>query len=59
MRIRLEVEEYEFDIVHIAGKDNILADALSRILFSEIQKMNEPKYLAITRSMSDKTKKKQ
>lgn len=54
VRIKLELEEYDFDIVHIRGKENILADALSRIPFSEIQKMGEEnkQILAITRSMS-------
>lgn len=38
VRIKLELEEYDFDIVHIKGKENVLADALSRIPFSEIMK---------------------
>lgn len=36
-RIRLELEEYEFVIEHIKGKDNSGADALSRIDFTEIK----------------------
>lgn len=35
VRIKLELEEYDFDIVHTRGKENVLADALSRIPFSE------------------------
>lgn len=54
VRIRLELEEYEFSIIHIPGKDNILADALSRIPFSHIKQLAEVKQqiLAITRSMT-------
>lgn len=59
VRIRLELEEYDFDILHIKGKDNIQADALSRIPFSEIKTMNEnqEQILAITRSMARQKKK--
>lgn len=54
VRKRLELEEYEFDIIHIPGKNNILADALSRIPFSHIKQLAEvsQKVLAITRSMT-------
>ena len=34
-RWRLHLSEYDFDIKHIAGVDNIVADALSRCLVSE------------------------
>lgn len=52
VRIKLELEEYDFDILYIKGKDNIQADALSRIPFSEIKNMatESKKILAITRS---------
>lgn len=58
VRIKLELEEYDFDIIHIKGKDNIQADALSRIPFSEIRKMEEvnKEILVMTRSMSKKSK---
>lgn len=54
VRIKLELNEYDFEILHINGKDNIQADALSRIPFSEIQTMSENSkhILAITRSMN-------
>lgn len=54
VRIRMELEEYDFDICYIRGKDNIQADALSRIPFSEIKNLAEDSksVLAITRSMS-------
>ena len=32
VRWRLTLMEYDFDVVHILGKDNTLADALSRVL---------------------------
>lgn len=59
VRIKLELSEYNFDILHIKGKDNIQADALSRIPFSEIQTLNEnnKQVLAITRSMTRHQKK--
>lgn len=52
-RIRLDLEEYDFDIVYIRGKDNVLADALSRISIKDLRDMyDEPNILAITRSMA-------
>ena len=33
-RIRLELEEYDFIIVHTKRKDNVVADALSRVTLS-------------------------
>lgn len=56
VRIKLELEEYDFDIIHIKGKDNIQADALSRIPFSEIKSIHDEskQILAITRSMTRK-----
>lgn len=54
VRIRMELEEYDFDICYIKGKENIQADALSRIPFSEIKNLSEDskQVLAITRSMT-------
>lgn len=52
-RIRLELEEYDFNVQHIKGKDNVGADALSRMHISEFKKLQNPKQiLAITRSMT-------
>lgn len=36
-RIRLDLEEYTFEIIHIKGKDNVVADALSRISIDDLK----------------------
>lgn len=36
-RIRLDLEEFDFDVVYIKGKDNIVADALSRISIHDLK----------------------
>ena len=58
-RIRLDLEEYDFEIEYIKGKDNNGADALSRIDFSIIKTCNEDsKILKVTtRSETRKNKK--
>lgn len=49
----MDLEEYDFEIEYIKGKDNVLADALSRITIDELKNMyNDVGVLAITRSMS-------
>ena len=55
LRIRLELEEYTFDIEHIKGKDNVVADALSRISFEEIKDchQNVAQISVTTRSMAN------
>lgn len=40
-RIRLELEEYKFEIIHIPGKENVVADALSRIHIEDAKNMYE------------------
>lgn len=54
VRIKMDLEEYDFSIVYIKGKDNILADALSRMEFSEIKNLqNENEQILVTtRSMT-------
>lgn len=51
-RMRLDLEEYSFDIEYVKGKDNVGPDALSRISLNELKGMQEEKdtILAITRS---------
>lgn len=56
-RVRLELEEYDFVVEYIKGKDNVAADALSRISIHDLKQIdnnNESLVLAITRSMSRK-----
>lgn len=52
-RIRLELEEYDFEVQYIRGRDNVLADALSRITINELkQQYGTVDILAVTRSMT-------
>lgn len=52
-RLRLDLAEYDFVIEHIAGKDNVVADALSRIHISDIIKSQSAESIKVmTRSMT-------
>ncbi len=53
-RIRLELEEYNFEVEHIPGKNNYISDALSRITIKDliINKKQNSNIYAITRSMT-------
>lgn len=51
-RIRLDLEEFSFDVVHISGKSNVVADALSRIRIEDLKDGYECDIFAITRSMT-------
>lgn len=54
-RIRLDLEEYDFIVEYIKGKDNVVADALSRISIDELKEnFNAVSILAMTRSMMRK-----
>jgi len=55
-RMRLDLEEYDFEIEHIKGRDNCGADALSRINFEDIKQIqNEHKILQIITRSKAKT----
>lgn len=61
-RMRLDLEEFDFEIEYIKGKDNCGADALSRIDFDQIKQIslqNKQIYQVITRSKSKKSEKPQ
>lgn len=54
-RIRLDLEEYDFEIQYVRGRDNVIADALSRITIGELKELSkEAPILAITRSMTQR-----
>jgi hypothetical protein len=50
-RIRLELEEYDFEIQYIKGETNVVADALSRITVQDLKEINAY-VLVVTRSMT-------
>ena len=57
LRMRLDIEEYDFDIEYIPGKDNVTADALSRIDFKDIKDVAEKInaiFMVVTRSKTRK-----
>lgn len=53
-RIRLDLEEYDFEILHISGESNVVADALSRMSIEDLKNQYDNEILAITRSMTRK-----
>lgn len=56
-RLRLDLEEFDFTVEYIKGKDNVIADALSRLHVSEIKRMCEKPnniFRVTTRSMNNK-----
>lgn len=40
-RIRLDLEEYDYTVKHISGKDSVVADALSRIEIEDLKNIYE------------------
>jgi hypothetical protein len=56
-RMRLDLEEFDFEIEYVKGEANVVADALSRITELQNIKENNSKILKVTtRSMSNKCK---
>lgn len=53
-RLRLDLEEYKFEIIHIKGTENVIADALSRIHIDDLRDQYAHEILAITRAMTRK-----
>ena len=51
-KIRLELSEYNFTIEYIRGKNNVAADALSRISFDELKNANKDVFVITTRAMT-------
>lgn len=51
LKFRLALEEYDFNITYIKGKDNVVADALSRITITsdELKEINEKSMIVMTR----------
>lgn len=59
-KFRLLLEEYDFDITYIQGKNNMIADALSRISITKLKEINNKineNIFAITRMQSSKLNK--
>lgn len=52
LKFRLTLEEYDFKISYIKGKDNVVADALSRIVITsdELKRTNEKILTVMTRA---------
>lgn len=57
-RMRLDLEEYDFTVEYLRGKDNQVADALSRITIDDLRELNEKVtcVLRVTTRSMDKTK---
>lgn len=56
-KFRLLLEEYDFDIIYLQGKQNAIADALSRISITDLKELNNKiskDILAVTRMQSHK-----
>lgn len=51
-RIRLELSEYNFTVEYIKGKNNVGADALSRVSINELKNRNDQILAMTTRSKS-------
>lgn len=56
-RIRLDLEEYDFAVEYIRGKENHIADALSRIEIKDIQNIEVNNILKVTTRLQARNKK--
>ena len=56
IRMRLDLEEYDFDIEFIRGRDNHAADALSRINFNDIMNTESHTILKVTTRLQARKK---
>lgn len=56
LRIRLDLDEYDFEVVYIKGKENVVADALSRISSTDLRNLTETssRVLVMTRAQKQK-----
>ncbi|CAK1597489.1 unnamed protein product [Parnassius mnemosyne] len=56
IKYRLILEEYDFKIVYVKGKNNVIADALSRVCItsSELKCMNDEVLAVVTRQQNKK-----
>lgn len=57
LKFRLQLEEYDYDIIHIKGTDNSAADALSRVTITsdELKSLNE-KVITMVMTRAQKAK---
>jgi hypothetical protein len=58
LKFRLTLEEFDFKIVYIRGKDNVIADALSRIIITsdDLKNINKNVMTVMTRAQTRKLK---
>lgn len=58
LKFRLALEEYDFKVVYVKGKENVIADALSRISMTsqDLKAMNERLLAVTTRAQAKKVK---
>lgn len=56
LKFRLQLEEYDYNVVYIKGNDNVVADALSRVTISsdDLKSLNEKVTMVMTRAQKAK-----
>lgn len=55
-RIRMEFEEHNFEVIYVPGKENVMADALSRITIAELRSQTRTVMAVTTRLQAHKQK---